>query len=127
MSSYRKLAAGSLAFAVLGVMLTALSLTFVERLPASLHGTLTDWICMGLVGVFAIGTALYCLLAYGFAFRVADDPSLLGDASGVRVIKRLTGFYVPGGQQTDFLLISRLGGLWLAPAAPQPRGPGLKS
>jgi len=102
-------------------MLTALSLTFVQRLPASLHGTLTDWTCMGLVGVFGIGTALYCLLAYGFTFRVADDPSLLGDASGVRVIKRLTGFYVPGGQQTDFLLISRSGGLWLAPAAAQPR------
>lgn len=127
MSSYRKLAAGSLVFAVLAIMLMVLSLTFVQRLPASLHGTFTHWVYIGLVGIFGLVAALYCVLAYGFAFRVADDPSLLGDASGVRVIKRLTGFYVPGGQQTDFLLISRSGGLWLAPSALQPRGPGLKS
>lgn len=121
MSSYRKLAVGSLVFAVLAVMLMVLSLTFVQRLPASLHGTLTDWVYMGLVAVFALVAALYCALAYGLAFRVAADPSILGDASGARVIKRLTGFYVPGGQQTDFLLISRSGGLWLVPSALQPR------
>lgn len=121
MSPYRKLAAGCLVSAGLGVMLTALSLTYVQRLPASLHGTLTDWICIGLVGIFGVGTALYCLLAYGLAFRIADDPSLLGDANATRFIKRLTGFYVPGGQQTDFLLINRAGGLWLVPSAPQPR------
>ena len=121
MSSYRKLAAGSLVFAVVGVMLTALSFTFVQRLPASLDGTLTEWICIGLVGMFGIGTALYCALAYGLAFRVADDPSILSGASGARVIKRLTGFYVPGGQLTDFLLISRSGGLWLVPSMVQSR------
>jgi hypothetical protein len=118
MSAYRKLAAGSLVFAALAVMLMGLSFTFVQRVPPSLQGTLTEWVYWCLIAVFGLVAVLYCAMAYGLAFRVVDT---LSDTTGARVIKRLAGFYVPGGQQTDFLLISRAGGLWLVPSAPQPR------
>jgi hypothetical protein len=121
MTAYRKLAAGSLVFAALAVMLMGLSFTFVQRVPPSLHGTVTEWVYWGLVAVFGLVAALYCAMAYGLAFRVVDEQSIPGDATGARLIKRLAGFYVPGGKQTDFLLISRAGGLWLVPSAPQLR------
>ncbi len=98
-----------------------LSFTFVQRVPPSLHGTLTEWIYWGLVAVFGLVAVLYCAMAYGLAFRVVDEPSTTGDAARARVIKRLAGFYIPGGQQMDFLLISRAGGLWLVPSTPHPR------
>jgi riboflavin transporter FmnP len=121
MSAYRKLAAVSLVFAALAVMLMCFSFAFVQRVPPSLQGTLTEWVYWCLVAVFGLVAVLYCAMAYGLAFRVVDELSIPGDTTGARMIKRLTGFYVPGGKQTDFLLISRAGGLWLVPSKPQPR------
>lgn len=120
MLAYRKLAACSLVFSALAIALMALSFSFVQRLPPALHGSSTEWAYWMLAAVFSLVAALGIAMAYGFAFRVVDEPLQSLEASGGRVIRRLTGLWAPGASQlTDFLLVKRGGGLWLVPVAPE--------
>lgn len=118
MPAHRKLAACLLVFSALAIALMALSFSFVQRLPPAIQGTPTEWAYWMLVALFSLVAALGVAMAYEFAFRVVDEPLLSFEASGGRVIRRLTGLWVPGAPQlTDFLLVKRGGGLWLLPVA----------